>query len=251
MKISFVSVIYNHPIDMVVRMVSSLYNTIQATPYFTPEVLLYFGDGRSDVKIENTISYHGDNLGYCGGNNYLVDCSTGEYVIIVNPDIVFKNGLCFDWLIGTAKLYDCICGKLVGKGHYTYASSFPTDKKYSPHELPFFYNDDVLTKPGNWKPMKYIDGSLMCCSRRIYDSVGGFDANIFPGYFGENAFCFNAYLRGFDIKAAHIKGLYEHIGDGSTESNDDKIKWAKSAREYFYSYHALPNWDEFIKYLNS
>lgn len=250
MKISFITVIHNHSPEMIMRMLSSLYNNIRYCPWFDSEVLLYFGDGQS-YEFDNVKTYTGSNLGYCGGNNYLIDQSTGDYVIIVNPDVVFNNSLCFDWMIGTSRLYDCISGKLNGtKEWYTYPSSFPTDKKYDPKQLPFYYNEDTLSKPGNWKPMRYIDGCLMCFSRQLYNDVGGFDTNIFPGYFGENVFCFNAFLKGYNIHPAHVRNLYTHVEDGSDSSDSDKIEWARVAREYFYEKYALPNWSKFIEYLN-
>ena len=143
-----------------------------------------------------------------------------------------------------------ISGKLVGTtSWYTYSSSFPTDKKYEPTELPFYYNESTLEKPGKWKIMKYIDGCFFGISRKNFDIIGGFDEEIFPGYFAENVLCFKAYLNDIPIKDCNLEELYKHE-DSKTISRQELVKkWSKSGRELFYSKYALPNYDKFLEYL--
>lgn len=252
--IDFVTVVYNHQSEMIQEMVDSIRNVMQYCPHFDYGVIIQDNsdDEKETLKVKgcDTISLSTTNFGYCGGNNRAIEKSSAEYIIIINPDIKITNSLCVDWLIGTSKLYNCISGRLIGNNNwYTYAASFPTDKKYEPEKLPFFYDQPTLPKPGNWKAFKYIDGSLMCFSKKLWENVGGFDEKIHPGYFGENTFSFNAFLNGFSIHDAHIGKYFTHTSIHKKQIVNQIKKWSQQGREYFYKYYALPNWDKFIEYL--
>ncbi len=263
--VSFVCTLYNHSEEMVQRLIDSIDNILQYCPFFDYEIILW-ENGASYSKSTNEYSNiykfnnmsksvntyaTSENLGYCGGNNKAIEHAKGDYIIITNPDIIFTESLCIDWLVGTSKMHNCISGRLIGtEKWYTYASSFPTDKKYDPKELPFFYDQPTLTKPGNWKSFKYIDGCLFCIPKTVWKEIGGFDEDLFPGYFGENSLCFQAFLKGFQIKECNIEKLFKHSGIVRSPMEMQRIKnWSKDAREKFYEKYALPNWDKFLEYL--
>jgi GT2 family glycosyltransferase len=253
-NISFVSVLYNHSESLVQRCVDSIHNVMQYCPYFKYDIILV---NNLNTKKYNLIGSHTlieqlNNTGYCGGNNLGIKNSKSEYIIILNPDIKLLNSLCIDWLISNCKINNSISGRLVGANDwYTYASSFPTDKKYE--ELPFYFNEPTLIKDGNWKSFKYIDGCLMAFAKSIWEDIGGFDETIFPGYFGENTFAFKSYLKynKFILSNVKIDSTYIHSDNDSTFNNiTDIIKWTKDSRNLFYTTYALTNWDKFINYLN-
>lgn len=49
----------------------------------TCEILLQY-------KHYATVAFNAENRGYCGGNNQAISISRGEFVLLVNPDIVLK-----------------------------------------------------------------------------------------------------------------------------------------------------------------
>ena len=260
-SVSLVCVIYNHYKETVEKMVSSAVNCLQYCSYLDYDIIIVDNseDSLLDCSLLNNICNNkliyiksDTNLGYCGGNNLGIKNSPSDYIIITNPDIIFLEALCFDWIVGYSKFKNTISGKLVGCNKwYTYASSFPTDRKYSPEELPFYYNEPTLKKPGNWKSFKYIDGSLMCFPKKLWEDVGGFDEDYFPGYFGENVFAFKAYLKGYILQNSEIHNYYKHE-HGKDRSDEQKImEWSKEGRRLFYEKYALPNYDKFLKYLNN
>ncbi len=254
-KISFVCVIYEHSIDLIENMLFSLAKVLQYSSYIEYDIILVINDDiRRNFNSIYTVFFENrihilkqeNNVGFCKGNNIGIDYIDNDFIILINPDIIFKDSLCIDWLLTTAKLYNSISGKLIGDNNwYTYASSFPTDKKYNPIELPFHFNQPTLNMPGNWKKFPYIDGSLMCFSKNIWKTINGFDEHIFPGYFGENCFCFKAYLNNFQIKNAYIDNLYEH----RSSYKNNIVEWTKKSRQYFYENYALVYWDKFLSYL--
>jgi len=253
--VSFVCVTYNHSQKMIQDMITSVDSVMSYCPSYDYDIILV---DNSEVHVDMNLKgnylhiiYADTNLGYCQGNNLGIENSNSDYIIVINPDIIITNSLCIDWLIGTAKFYNSICGTVIGTSSwYTYTASFPTDKKYETKNLPFFYDQPTLTKPGNWKAFKYIDGCLMSFSKELWADVGGFDGNCFPGYFGENIFAFKASLKGYKIKECNIKSNFKHVGGNQTMEQLNMIKnWSKLGREYFYENYALPNWDEFLNYM--
>jgi len=252
--VSFVSVLYNHSETLVQRCIDSIHNVMQYCHYFDYDIILInnLDTKKYELNGEYRLIDSIKNLGYCGGNNLAIQNSNSEYIIILNPDIKLTNSLCIDWLIGTCKLNNSISGRLIGTNEwYTYASSFPTDKKYD--ILPFYFNEPTLIKPGNWKSFKYIDGCLMVFSKSIWEDVEGFDEDIFPGYFGENVFAFKTYLKykKFILSDCKINNTYIHDNNDSTfNSPENIIKWTKESRQIFYNKYANNNWDLFLEYLN-
>ena len=257
--VSFICTVYEHPTDLIKRVIDSIDNVMQYCPFFDYEIIIWAnGDNSHEYleyeKLSDSVKVYSDhkNFGYCGGNNRAVRYSKGGYLIITNPDIIFTESLCIDWLVGTSKMHNCISGRLIGtESWYTYAASFPTDQKYEPDNLPFFYDQPTLSMPGKWKAFKYIDGCLFCIPRSLWDDIGGFDENVFPGYFGENILCYKAFSKGYTIKECNIEKMFKHAGGVKSPIQMKKVKtWSKEGREYFYQEYALKDWDNFIKYLN-
>lgn len=198
---------------------------------------------KSNIKVLGYTS----NLGYSGGNNAGIEFSNSkhDYFVIVNPDLIIKDENCIKRLIQYAGK-DCISGKLVGTNDwYTYPASFPTYKIAG--EIPFFYDTPTHNMPG-WMPMPYIDGSLMCFSRKIYEDTGGFDTNLPEKvYFDEAPLLFKAFLKGYQIRDARIDGFFDHKHTDYDIGN--VANWTKNNRQYFYEEYALKNWSLFLSYL--
>jgi len=263
-KISFICTLFNHDLEIVQRMVDSVNQIMMYCPLFKYNfVFVDNSDTKGNYKnlVNHNISDFIDvwvdssfNLGYCGGNNLGIKHTDieSEYIIIINPDIIIENSLCIDWMVGSSKLNNSITGWMIGTNEwYTYASTFPTESKYDPALLPFYSNEPTFDKPGRWKAFRYIDGSFMCFPRQLAVDINGFDEDIFPGYFGENTFCFKAFLAGYKIENVHTRFHYVHKHGQRTALQETQIHhWSKIGRQLFYEKYALPNWDKFIQYLN-
>jgi GT2 family glycosyltransferase len=251
--IAFIITIYNHHVDQVQNLINNVHEKIQYTLHKSNYKIVIVNNGNSDLYFDGADCINvGKNVGYCEGNNIgirtIVDQET---IIICNPDVKITNSLIFDYIYGYVNLSDCVCGKLVGTSSwYTYAASFPTDKQYDPDELPFYYNEPTLTKSGNWKPFRYIDGHFFGFSRKLFNDVGGFNKNIFPGYFGESEFCFRAYLNGFSLQNVTMDGFVEHNQNHSVKYQADIVTWTELGRKQAYRDVFLPNWSKFIEYLD-
>ena len=97
--IDFVSVIYNHPLKMIQRMIDSINNVMQYCPHFEYKIIVQNNNEKhlDKMPLVDHILLSDKNVGYCGGNNSAIKKSSGDYIIIINPDIVLNNSLCIDW----------------------------------------------------------------------------------------------------------------------------------------------------------
>ena len=93
-KISLISVLYNHDINIVKNMIISIHNCMQYCSYFDYEIILVNNspDINYDFNFNNVkLIDSNDNLGYCGGNNLGILNSNGNYIIIINPDVIITD----------------------------------------------------------------------------------------------------------------------------------------------------------------
>lgn len=258
--VSFICTVYNHDLELVQRMINSVDQAMLYRKEFKYDFIIVNNSEEEQVNYSDLNSFTNNilhvrsdtNSGYCGGNNLGIKSSESEYIFIINPDIIIENSLCIDWMLGFSKLNNSISGWLIGTNEwYTYASTFPTESQYDPSALPFYPNEPTLEKPGRWRSFRYIDGSFMCFPRNLAIDIGGFDEDIHPGYFGENVFCFKAFLAGYKIDNSRTKDMYLHKHGHRTPEQEAKVyAWSKIGRELFYKKYALTNWDKFIEYMN-
>lgn len=266
--IAIITVLYNHTVEKVYNWLELLLQNFYYCKCYN--IVIYIvnnGDLNYDFNSFNDIKglnnykilyYKSEtNLGYCGGNNYPLTVNFDNLMIpkvvfIINPDMYIHNSLVFDWMYSFSLQRNAITGLYQdGKSWLTFPAMFPTDKKYENEELPFAYNFNPQHKwPNqNWKSLPYIDGSLMCLPYEVYKL--GFDTDFMPGYFGETALQFKAQHE-LNVKLVNvpIKNMINHKCESDIQYGfDTKQSWTKLGREIFYKNYALPNYDDFLKYL--
>lgn len=262
LNLSIISVIYNHPnFDIWLHKTLSLFAYLR---YFNIELILVNTNSEKQYDISQYVPDYDiqllttdQNIGYCGGNNYGISHSKYDNIIILNPDVYIKESIVFDWLYTSCNMHFGISGMYRdGINWLTYPTMFPIDRKYENEELPFTYNENPNLNPNlnsiEWKSLPFIDGCLMSFKREIFDKVQ-FDENIFPGYFGENAFQFKCQLEfgsKFELSSVPIDNFITHdTNSDSLYGVVNKITWTKESRQYFYNTYALPNYEFFLEKL--
>ena len=253
--VSFVCVIYNHSQSLVQRCINSIHENMKNVDLLFYDIIIVNNNAlinNYNFKGPHNLITPNTNTGYCGGNNIGISSSKSDYIIIINPDIKLLNSKGIERMIQACN-NNYISGRLVGaQKWYAYPASFPTDKKYVNCDLPYYMWEHTLDKPGNWRAFKYIDGSLMAFPKSLWKDIGGFDEDFFPGYFGETAFAFKAYLKygNFILQDCDIENTYLH------DNNDARLDMSvidpltQNMRLLFYYKYALNNWDKFKKYLD-
>ena len=192
------------------------------------------------ILIENK-----ENVGFSKANNQAVAVAKGEYICILNPDVVVAENT-FHNLINFSKSksdHGIIGCRLVdGSGAYLPESkrNFPTisiafqklfgiGKHYYAHHVGPLEN----------KPVDVLPGALMFLKRSLYDNLGGFDEDFFM--YGEDIdlsyrvqkLGLNNYYLG-DTTVIHFKGE-------STEKNRVQSKRFFQAMKLFYQKHLNTN----------
>lgn len=260
--LDFVTVLYNHSQELICSWLDNLVEKFEYNKKIFDFTIRLVDNSDKHIIDKDILFTNPDykpyieyikteeNIGYCGGNN--LGCEKANehaFIIICNPDLFIKDSLVIDWLYGIAIQYNCISGILRnGRDWLTYPSMFPTVKQYTPETLPFAYdfNPQTALPDQQWKSLPYIDGSLMCFSKQLWNKVR-FDDLIFPGYYGETAFQYKAQQLGFPLKHVPIEKMLEHKSESDLQySIADKKKWAEEARRYFYKEYALKDYEYFL-----
>lgn len=156
-----------------------------------------------------------DNLGYCASNNRMVDAARGDYVLLVNNDVVLRRdavGTLYNYAVsqghqGILSLpqYDAQTGELIDMGRLF---------------------DPFLNPVPNLDPQRrdvaMVIGACLWLPRSLYNELGGF-----PEWFGNIAedmfLCCLARLRGYPVVALSVSG-YDHwvgrsFGGGKVTGN--------------------------------
>jgi len=121
-----------------------------------------------------------ENFGYCQGNNIGLEQTTGEYIIILNPDTEVKSS----WIKEFLKEY-----KSHGDGLYQPKLLASKDKTIinSGGNMMNIFGFGFSSGKGkkdskeynNFKPISYASGACLFTSKKILDKIGFFDPYLF------------------------------------------------------------------------
>lgn len=264
LKLSFVTVEYDVPNNYLIDWFDNITSLRHYLPQFELDYVIV-NTGEFKCNLDPVFGNLGlnyqyfevpENLGYCGGNNFGIEKAKGDFIIILNPDLYIYNSLVIDWLYSaSAQNNQAITGCYRdGLTWLTYPAMFPTDQQYDPENLPFCYNVNPLKDPKlkilNWKSLPFIDGAIMGFFRETWE-VNKFDEKIFPGYFGENTFQYEAQRNlGTKLIDVPITKYIEHRTNSNVVySIKQKMQWAEEARAYFYERYALDDYNYFLSQL--
>lgn len=192
-----------------------------------------------------TLIENKENIGFSKANNQAVAVAKGEYICILNPDVVVAENT-FHNLINFSKSksnHGIIgCRLIDGSGVFLPESkrNFPTvfialDKFFGTSN--HYYAKQI--KELETKPVDVLPGALMFLKRSLYDNLGGFDEDFFM--YGEDIdlsyrvqkLGLNNYYLG-DTTIIHFKGE-------STIKNRVQSKRFFHAMKLFYQKHFNTN----------
>ena len=153
----------------------------------------------SGLKYSNVRLYRSRiNTGFGGGNMYAVQFANSKYYLFLNNDTLLINDpikICFDFMEKTEDA--ALCGPQIFNEHQIKEVSFDHftsigREVFGKKMLEFVF---PRTKPNRRKlytrplSVDYVNGSFMFFRAKDFDSVGGFDTNIFL-YFEESDICY-------------------------------------------------------------
>ncbi len=199
-----------------------------------------------------------DNLGFAKANNQGMAVASGEYMMLLNTDIILHNnaiGMLVDFLdthpdvtmVGPQLLnkdgtFQHACRRNLPNPINSFFHIFGFTKIFKHSKLVSGYkrqNDD----PNTTGPTEAISGAAMMFRRGFYEACGGLDENFF--FYGEDIdFCKRVYDSGGQIvyvsaaKIVHLGGESSKKRRRSALSNFYDAMW-RYYRKHFYHQHNL------------
>lgn len=138
------------------------------------------------------------NTGFGGGNMYGVQQAKGRYYLFLNNDTLLLNdalSICHEFMEHTPGA--AVCGAQIYDEHQNKQPSFDHfstlgRELFGKAALQFFFPKEKPDHRKNYDAplaVDYVNGSFMFFRAESFDSVGGFDTNIFL-YFEESDICY-------------------------------------------------------------
>lgn len=168
------------------------------------------------------------NMGFACACNVGIVHSKGEYVVLLNADIIAEP----DWL---RKLVETANNELdIG----ILAPITPPFEYRGNFEVPSFYK--------RLRDLTMVSGAAMMIRKSILDFTGLFDENFFM-YWEDTEFCWRSYLFGFRCVLDYDSIIYHKVGGSKDFSSIDIEK--ESKKNGIYTHIKLMNYRSILGYL--
>lgn len=176
-KMSFVVLSYNRPIETVEVIQNIIYDLQDVEGIEKEVIVINNGSSVSYTEVTNFIQEnnldlkyidHPENLGVSGGRNLGVQHATGEYLIFIDDDAVFKETDIIEKIASKFAQYESL--GIIGFGIYNFYTNeidHPVKKKAKLKEIEFYNN--------------IFWGGAFVVLKKVLDEVGSFDDRFFYG----------------------------------------------------------------------
>ncbi len=185
------------------------------------------------------IIYNETNRGFGGGNNDGMAEAKGEYIVVLNNDVIVTEG----WLDALLDPFDRIpsvgvtaprSNKIIGDQEVIDASydDMHAMQAYAAQRREKYAKRGFLTDRAI--------GFCLCIDRRVIESIGGFDERFAVGNFEDDDFCIRVRAAGYEIYVCDDSFIH-HFGSQSFAANNVDYmatmhgNWAKFAQKWRYA----------------
>ena len=192
-----------------------------------------------------------ENFGFAKANNQAIRKSKGDFVLLLNPDmLVQKNTLqkMFDWMKKNKQASVASC-HLVNEKNKTikHIRNFPKffDQVMIilkiPHIIPFVLNNYICSDFDYNKSAKVdsVRGSFFMIKREMLDKIGGLDERYFI-WFEEVDFCKQVYENNGEVWYTNEAKCIDFIGQSFNlvKKNKKQKYFRNSMLNYFRKWHS-------------
>lgn len=195
------------------------------------------GSGPETVEWLRTLTdvrviYNNTNRGYAGGNNQAIAAAHGEYIVLLNNDVIVTDG----WLESMLAAFDRIPGLGVSapRSNRVAGDQITTDAQYGSMDQMHAY---AAKRRERFRGEGYLTdraiGLCLCIDRTVIEEIGGIDERFGAGNFEDDDFCMRVRAAGYRIFVCDDSFIH-HFGSQTFAAN--KIDWAATMRE---------NWKKF------
>jgi GT2 family glycosyltransferase/Flp pilus assembly protein TadD len=231
-------------------------NCIESIEKHTPEPheIIFIDNGSTDGTVDwlkeistcnDTYSLieNGENRGFAAGCNQGIEAARGEYVLLLNNDVVVTK----DWLSG---LLECLHATpdagIVGPmtNNISGIQQIPDAHYSSPAELDEFAAKFRLNNRYRRIPYRRIVGFCMLFRKSLANAIGLLDEGFGTGNFEDDDFCLRAAIAGYRNSIAGDVFIH-HVGSASFRGNNlDYISSLSDTGSYFREKWSRPVTDE-------
>jgi len=239
--------------------ISNCLQSIFAGSSLTDFEVIVSDNGSTDGSVEYIrktypaaqVIENGANLRFSKGNNVGIERSTGEYVLILNPDTIIHEGALDRWVAfadehpeagafgcrvlnpdgsyqGSAQPFPSLGGDLIGALYLRPLTRL----------LPSLPSDTYTRWNGDSE--RTIDWQCGCCvmlRRDVLKSIGGFDERFFY-YYEDVDICHQVWKTGYTVRYTPDVTI-THLGGQSTQRAPHafEIDKYRNRYRYFYKYY--------------
>lgn len=178
------------------------------------------------------VLYNESNRGYAGGNNQAMAAARGEYVVLLNNDVIVTHG----WLEGLLHAFDRIpaLGVSAVRSNKIAGDQLVAEAEYAGLDGLHEY---ARARRERYRDQGYVTdraiGLCLCIDRRVIEEIGGIDERFGVGNFEDDDFCLRVRAAGYRIFVCDDVFIH-HFGSQTFAAN--KVDWNATMRE---------NWQKF------
>mgnify|MGYP006117564497 CR=1 FL=1 len=179
------------------------------------------------ILIENK-----KNLGYCGGNNIGIEQANGEFLVILNPDVIVEPNWLNELLIAFRKhgkglyqpkiLATTDNSTLISAGNMIQLFGFGFSRGKGEKDRGQYEKDEEVG---------YASGTCLFSSSNIFSEIGNFDTYLFA-YHDDLDLCWKARLKGIKSFYIHKSIIYHPLEGYSFKWNSFKFFLMERNRLY-------------------
>ncbi len=170
-----------------------------------------------DVNDNYSLISNSENCGFAAGNNQGMKIARGDYIFLLNNDVLVAEGW-LERMLACAESDEAIglVGPLTNR---ISGLQMIADVPYSdPAEAEEYARRIAQAQDRKYTPRRRIAGFAMLIKRTLYDKIGGLDEDFGSGNFEDDDYCLRATEAGFKIMVAEDAFIH-HFGSATFEYN--------------------------------
>lgn len=180
------------------------------------------------------VIYNATNRGFAGGNNDALAAARGEYVILLNNDVIVTEG----WVEGLLRPFERIgaLGVTAPRSNKVVGHQVVYDATYQDESgIQSYARERARRFRGRGYVVDRAIGFCLCISRAVLNEVGGLDESFGAGNFEDDDYCTRVRAAGYKIYVCDDVFIH-HFGSQSFAAN--KVDYMATMRA---------NWQIFAK----
>ena len=208
-------------LESIARFTSEPYEVIVVDNGSGPETLAML---RTIDDPHVRVRYNPTNRGYAGGNNDGIADARGEYVVLLNNDVIVTDGW-LDGLLDPFRRLPAVGITAPRSNRVVGHQQLPVLTYQNENELVTF----AAARREEWSRSGYFAdraiGLCLCIDRRLLQQIGGMDERFGLGNFEDDDFCIRTRAAGYSIYVCDDVFIH-HFGSRSFEAN--KVDYTKT-----------------------